>query len=180
MSTHSLGHQSSGFGFTTSLSGKPKTHGKVNRKDHFQLGEEELVSSSLHKILSKHERKILARICSKVKNNNNNMSHSYCAAEDCSATLVEIADELGDLPFGQLIAFSVLPLASSHSGSLGATVLFSGTNQLRVLELRAAHVVLVTRQVKLTIRKIPFLVLSSPICFVLRQLSMLPLKLQIP
>ncbi|KAG5595185.1 hypothetical protein H5410_036417 [Solanum commersonii] len=26
MSTHSLGHQSSGLGFATSLSGKPKTH----------------------------------------------------------------------------------------------------------------------------------------------------------
>ncbi|KAG5591152.1 hypothetical protein H5410_041666 [Solanum commersonii] len=27
MSTHSLGHRSSGLGFATSLSGKPKTHG---------------------------------------------------------------------------------------------------------------------------------------------------------
>ncbi|KAG5590278.1 hypothetical protein H5410_040792 [Solanum commersonii] len=27
MSTHSIGHQSSGLGFATSLSGKPKTHG---------------------------------------------------------------------------------------------------------------------------------------------------------
>ncbi|KAG5631837.1 hypothetical protein H5410_003554 [Solanum commersonii] len=27
MSTHSLGYQSSGIGFATSLSGKPKTHG---------------------------------------------------------------------------------------------------------------------------------------------------------
>uniref|UniRef100_M1DQA9 Uncharacterized protein n=1 Tax=Solanum tuberosum TaxID=4113 RepID=M1DQA9_SOLTU len=47
---------------------------------------------------------------------------------DCFATLVEIADELGDPPFGQLIAFSVLPLASSHSGSLGSTVLLRGTD----------------------------------------------------
>uniref|UniRef100_M1DUA3 Uncharacterized protein n=1 Tax=Solanum tuberosum TaxID=4113 RepID=M1DUA3_SOLTU len=74
MSTHSLGHQSSGFGFATSV--------------------------------------------------------SDCAAEDFSAILVEIADELGDPPFGQLIAFSVLPLASSHSGSLGGTVLLRGTDRL--------------------------------------------------
>ncbi|KAG5632434.1 hypothetical protein H5410_004151 [Solanum commersonii] len=33
MSTHSLGNQSSGFGFVTSLSGKPKTHRKMNRED---------------------------------------------------------------------------------------------------------------------------------------------------
>uniref|UniRef100_M1DVR7 Uncharacterized protein n=1 Tax=Solanum tuberosum TaxID=4113 RepID=M1DVR7_SOLTU len=46
-----------------------------------------------------------------------------CAVEDCSATLVEIADELGDPPFGQPIAFGILPLASSHSGSLGGTAL---------------------------------------------------------
>uniref|UniRef100_M1DUK3 Integrase core domain containing protein n=1 Tax=Solanum tuberosum TaxID=4113 RepID=M1DUK3_SOLTU len=51
-----------------------------------------------------------------------------CAVEDCLATLVEIADELGDPSFGQLIAFSVLPLASSHSGSLGDTVLLRGTD----------------------------------------------------
>ncbi|KAG5581411.1 hypothetical protein H5410_052038 [Solanum commersonii] len=31
MSTHSLGHQSSGLGFTTSFSGKPKRHGYFNR-----------------------------------------------------------------------------------------------------------------------------------------------------
>uniref|UniRef100_M1DYX4 Uncharacterized protein n=1 Tax=Solanum tuberosum TaxID=4113 RepID=M1DYX4_SOLTU len=52
-----------------------------------------------------------------------------CAAEHWSATLVEIDDELGDSPFGQLIAFSVLPLASSHSGSLGGTVLLHETNR---------------------------------------------------
>uniref|UniRef100_M1DKG8 Uncharacterized protein n=1 Tax=Solanum tuberosum TaxID=4113 RepID=M1DKG8_SOLTU len=51
------------------------------------------------------------------------------AAEECSATLVEIADELGDPPFGELIAFSVLTLASSHSGSLGGTVLLHGTDR---------------------------------------------------
>uniref|UniRef100_M1DBA3 Uncharacterized protein n=1 Tax=Solanum tuberosum TaxID=4113 RepID=M1DBA3_SOLTU len=45
------------------------------------------------------------------------------AAEDCSATLVEFADELSDPPFGQLIGFNFLPLASSHSRSLGGTIL---------------------------------------------------------
>ncbi|KAG5585589.1 hypothetical protein H5410_046023 [Solanum commersonii] len=82
MSTHSLGHQFSGFGFATSLSSKPKTHGWL-----------------------------------------------YCAAEDCLATLIEITDELDDPLFGQLIAFSVLPLASSHSGSLGCTILLRGTDR---------------------------------------------------
>ncbi|KAG5599367.1 hypothetical protein H5410_030737 [Solanum commersonii] len=52
MSTHSLGHQSSGFGFATSLSASQK-----------------------------------------------HMVFTNCVAEDCSATLVEIADELGDPPF---------------------------------------------------------------------------------
>ncbi|KAG5580085.1 hypothetical protein H5410_050712 [Solanum commersonii] len=82
MSIHSLGNQSSGFGFATSLSGKPKIHGWL-----------------------------------------------YCAAEDHSVTLIEIADELGDLPFNQLIAFSVLHSASSYSGSLSGTVLLRGTNR---------------------------------------------------
>ncbi|KAG5630286.1 hypothetical protein H5410_002003 [Solanum commersonii] len=72
MSTHSLGYQSSGLGFVTSLSGKPKTQGWL-----------------------------------------------YCAAEDRSATLVEIVDELGNPPSNQLIAFSVFPSTSSYSGSLG-------------------------------------------------------------
>ncbi|KAG5631986.1 hypothetical protein H5410_003703 [Solanum commersonii] len=44
-------------------------------------------------------------------------------------TLVKIADEVGDLPFRQLISFSVLPLASSHSGVLGGTVLLCGTDR---------------------------------------------------
>ncbi|KAG5605076.1 hypothetical protein H5410_026568 [Solanum commersonii] len=51
MSTHSLGYQSSGLGFTTSLSSKPKTHRwfcKERRMDktHFQLGEDEILLSS--------------------------------------------------------------------------------------------------------------------------------------
>ncbi|KAG5615914.1 hypothetical protein H5410_015738 [Solanum commersonii] len=80
MSTHSLGHQSSGFGFATSLSGKPKTHRWL-----------------------------------------------YCAAKDRSTTLIEITDELGDPPFNQLIAFSILPSASSYFGSLGSTASRTGT-----------------------------------------------------
>uniref|UniRef100_M1DZ57 Uncharacterized protein n=1 Tax=Solanum tuberosum TaxID=4113 RepID=M1DZ57_SOLTU len=52
-----------------------------------------------------------------------------CAAEDRSATLVEIADELGNPPLNQLIAFGVLPSVSSYSRSLGGTVLLRGTNR---------------------------------------------------
>ncbi|KAG5630659.1 hypothetical protein H5410_002376 [Solanum commersonii] len=109
MSTHSLGHQYSGFGFAT-----PSRQAE-NTWTHFQLGEKELLSSSLHKTLSKLERKISAKV--------------YCVAEDCSATLVEIANELGDLPFGQVIAFSVLPSAFSHFGSLGGTILLCETDR---------------------------------------------------
>ncbi|KAG5606317.1 hypothetical protein H5410_027809 [Solanum commersonii] len=138
MSTHSLGHQSSGFGFATSLSGKSKTHGRL-----------------------------------------------YCVAEDCSATLVEIANELGDPPFGQLIAFNVLPLASSHSGSLGSSVLLRKTDR-RLAEcffprllihflqgfayLNEGRFMSFQRLAKLnsTICRIPFLVLFNPICSFLR------------
>uniref|UniRef100_M1DWF2 Uncharacterized protein n=1 Tax=Solanum tuberosum TaxID=4113 RepID=M1DWF2_SOLTU len=66
----------------------------------------------------------------------------------------------------QLIAFSVFPLASSHSGSLGGTVLLRGIDRrladclfprrlihfpsrLRVLEQRVVHVVSATCQVEL-------------------------------
>ncbi|KAG5630959.1 hypothetical protein H5410_002676 [Solanum commersonii] len=65
MSTHSLEHQSSGLGFATSLSGKPKKHGKGRgmEKAHFQLGEDEILfSSSLPKSLSKLERKYLKKV----------------------------------------------------------------------------------------------------------------------
>uniref|UniRef100_M1DCQ6 Uncharacterized protein n=1 Tax=Solanum tuberosum TaxID=4113 RepID=M1DCQ6_SOLTU len=48
---------------------------------------------------------------------------------DCSATLLEIAEELVDPLFGQLITFSVLPLASSHFGSLCGIVLLRKTNR---------------------------------------------------
>ncbi|KAG5600101.1 hypothetical protein H5410_031471 [Solanum commersonii] len=114
MSTHSLGHQSGGFGFETSLSGKSKIHGSL---------------------------------------------YIYCDAEDCSATLVEITDELGDSLFGQLIAFSILPLASSHSGLLGG---FAYWNEGRLMSFR--------RLAKLNsvIRRILFLVLFSLNCSVLR------------
>uniref|UniRef100_M1DVL5 Uncharacterized protein n=1 Tax=Solanum tuberosum TaxID=4113 RepID=M1DVL5_SOLTU len=110
---------------------------------------------------------------------------TYCAAEDCSATLVEITDELGNLPFGQLIAFSVLPLSSSHSGSLGGTVLLRGTdrrladysfprrlihslqgfaygNEGRSMSFR------LLAKLNSVIYRIPFLFLFSPICSVLR------------
>uniref|UniRef100_M1D9L1 Uncharacterized protein n=1 Tax=Solanum tuberosum TaxID=4113 RepID=M1D9L1_SOLTU len=108
-----------------------------------------------------------------------------CAAEHCSVTLVEITDELGDPPFGQLIAFSILPLASSQSRSLGGTVLFRGTDRLladfsfpRLLihflqgfaYWNEGRFMSVQRLAKLNsaIRRIPFLVLFSPICSVLR------------
>ncbi|KAG5571571.1 hypothetical protein H5410_061337 [Solanum commersonii] len=77
MSTHSLGHQSSGFGFATSLSSKSKTHEwfcicnykpiRLNHnhkqrrrieKTYFQLEEDELFSSSLPKTFSKLEKKM--------------------------------------------------------------------------------------------------------------------------
>ncbi|KAG5619514.1 hypothetical protein H5410_004732 [Solanum commersonii] len=61
MLTHSLGYQSSGLCFATSLSSKPKTHGKGRRmeKTHFQLGKDEiLLSLSLPKTLSKLTEKI--------------------------------------------------------------------------------------------------------------------------
>ncbi|KAG5571182.1 hypothetical protein H5410_060948 [Solanum commersonii] len=69
MSTHSLGHQSSGLGFATSLSGKPKTHGRRMEKTHFQLGEDEiLLYSSLPQNLSKLERKISKKYYSIMNN----------------------------------------------------------------------------------------------------------------
>ncbi|KAG5580477.1 hypothetical protein H5410_051104 [Solanum commersonii] len=64
MSTHSLGHQSSGLGFATSILCKPKTHkwllksngykklnlnlskGKRLEKTHFQFSDYELLSSN--------------------------------------------------------------------------------------------------------------------------------------
>ncbi|KAG5585265.1 hypothetical protein H5410_045699 [Solanum commersonii] len=56
MSTHSLGHQSSGFDFKKL--NLELNYGRRINKTHFQLGEDELLSSSLHKTLSKLERKI--------------------------------------------------------------------------------------------------------------------------
>uniref|UniRef100_M1DSZ3 Uncharacterized protein n=1 Tax=Solanum tuberosum TaxID=4113 RepID=M1DSZ3_SOLTU len=107
------------------------------------------------------------------------------ATEDCLATLVEIADELGDPPFGQLIAFSVLPLASLNFGSLGGTVLLRGTDRRpadcsfpRLLfhflqgfaYWNEGRLMSFQRLAKLNsaIRMIAFLVLFSPICSILR------------
>ncbi|KAG5615516.1 hypothetical protein H5410_015340 [Solanum commersonii] len=64
-----------------------------------------------------------------------------CAAEDCSATLVEIADELSDPLFNQLIAFGVLTSASLYSGSLGGTVLLRRTNQ-RLIDCFFPHLLI--------------------------------------
>uniref|UniRef100_M1DYI8 Uncharacterized protein n=1 Tax=Solanum tuberosum TaxID=4113 RepID=M1DYI8_SOLTU len=108
-----------------------------------------------------------------------------CAEEDCSAIFVEIADELGDTPFGQLIPFSVLPLASSHSRSLGGTVLLRGTDRrladcffprllIHFLQgfayWNVGWLMSFWRLTKLNsaIRRIPFPVLFGPICSVLR------------
>uniref|UniRef100_M1DWB1 Uncharacterized protein n=1 Tax=Solanum tuberosum TaxID=4113 RepID=M1DWB1_SOLTU len=107
------------------------------------------------------------------------------AAEDYSATLVEITDELGDSPFNQLISFSVLPSASSYSGSLGRTVLFHSTNRrladgsfprLLIYFLQGfaywnkGRCMSIRRLAKLdsAIRRLSFLVLFSLFCFVLR------------
>ncbi|KAG5616316.1 hypothetical protein H5410_016140 [Solanum commersonii] len=110
---------------------------------------------------------------------------SDCAAEDCLAILVEITDELGDPHFGQLIAFSVLPLASSHSGSLGGIVLLRETDR-RPTDYSFSRILIhflqgfaywnewwlmlfrLLAKLNLVIRRIPFLVLFSPICSVLR------------
>ncbi|KAG5610720.1 hypothetical protein H5410_022001 [Solanum commersonii] len=148
MSTHSLRHQSS-------------------EKTHFHLGEEELLSSSLHKTLSKLERKISAKVCSKVKTLII-IVFTNCAADDCSATLVEISDELGDPPFGQLITFSVLPLASSHSGSLGGTVLLRETDR-RLTGSSFPRLLIPFLQgfAYWNEGRIPFLVLFNPICSIL-------------
>uniref|UniRef100_M1DIC0 Uncharacterized protein n=1 Tax=Solanum tuberosum TaxID=4113 RepID=M1DIC0_SOLTU len=111
--------------------------------------------------------------------------HHNNTLEDCSATLVEIADDLGDQPFGQLIAFSVLPLASSHFASLGGTVLLRGTDR-RLADYYFPRLLIhflqgfaywsegrfmsFRRLTKLNsaIRRIPFLLLFSPVCSVLR------------
>ncbi|KAG5596032.1 hypothetical protein H5410_037264 [Solanum commersonii] len=76
MSTHSLGHHSSGLGFVTSLSGKPKTHGKGRRmeKTHFQLGEDEiLLSLSLPQNPVQTLEKISKNILFYSNNNNNGL-----------------------------------------------------------------------------------------------------------
>ncbi|KAG5609656.1 hypothetical protein H5410_020937 [Solanum commersonii] len=108
----------------------------------------------------------------------------HCAAEDRSATLVEIANELGDPPSNQLIAFSVLPSVSLYSRSLGGTLLLCGTNQrladysfprlsIHFLQgfayLNKGQCMSIRRLAKLdsAIHRLSFLVLFSPFCSVL-------------
>uniref|UniRef100_M1DIH5 Uncharacterized protein n=1 Tax=Solanum tuberosum TaxID=4113 RepID=M1DIH5_SOLTU len=111
-------------------------------------------------------------------------SHFDCAAEDHSATLVEIADELSDPAFNQLIAFTALPSTSSYFGSLGGTVLLRKTNR-RLANCSFSHLLIhflqgfaywnkgrcmsIRRLAKLdsTIRRLSFLVFSvlfAPFC----------------
>ncbi|KAG5606706.1 hypothetical protein H5410_028198 [Solanum commersonii] len=133
------------------------SYGRRIKKTHFQLGEYELLSSIF----------------------------TDCAAENRSATLVEIADELGDPPFNQFIAFSVLPSASSYFGSLGGTVLLHETNRRhadcsfpRLLihflqdfaHKNKGRCMSIRRLAKLdsAIHRLSFLVLFSPFCSVLR------------
>uniref|UniRef100_M1CCK6 Uncharacterized protein n=1 Tax=Solanum tuberosum TaxID=4113 RepID=M1CCK6_SOLTU len=147
------------------------------------------LSSSIHQDLNKQEEDITKQCLWKsysskwLKIHFQNVS-TDCAADDCSATLVEITDELSDPPFGQLIAFSVLPLASSHCGSLGGTVLLRGTDR-RLADCSFPRLLIhflqgfaywnkgrfmsFRRLAKLNsaIRKIPFLVFSAlfaPFC----------------
>ncbi|KAG5629905.1 hypothetical protein H5410_001622 [Solanum commersonii] len=78
-----------------------------------------------------------------------------CTAEDCSATLVEIANELGNLLFNQLITFSVLPSTFSYSGSLGDLAYWKKEQCISIQGLA---------KFDLAIRKPPTLVLFSPFC----------------
>ncbi|KAG5599286.1 hypothetical protein H5410_030656 [Solanum commersonii] len=121
MSTYSLGHQSSDFDYATSLLGKPKT-----QKTHFQLGEAKLLSSSLHKSLSKLERKLLARICSKIVLRR--IVRRYWSRSPMNS--------------------AIYPLVSS-SPSLSSILTFWIIGRLCVLERRAVHDVSATHQVKL-------------------------------
>ncbi|KAG5580852.1 hypothetical protein H5410_051479, partial [Solanum commersonii] len=97
-STHSLGHQSSGLGFATSLSRKPKTHG------WFFLLQDKSEESERPKSKSLEMKPL-----------------GY------SGTLVGIADQLGDSPFFWFIAFCALPPACLCPRSLGGISLVQGT-----------------------------------------------------
>ncbi|KAG5595022.1 hypothetical protein H5410_036254 [Solanum commersonii] len=108
-----------------------------------------------------------------------------------------MVDEFGDPPLGQLITFSVLPLAFSHSGSLGGTVLLRETDR-RLTDFTFPRILIHFLQgfaywnkgrfmsfrrlakLNLVIHIIPFLVLFSPICSVLRLSVHASTKLQIP
>ncbi|KAG5594877.1 hypothetical protein H5410_036109 [Solanum commersonii] len=158
MLTHFLGHQSSGFCFTTSLSGKPKTHRPTSN-----LGKKNSFLQVSIKTLSKLERKILAKIEFKV--------FIDCAAEDCSATLVEMADEP-----------EIRPLVSSLPS---VTILLCETNR-RLTDCSFPRLLIHFLQgftyynkggfmsfrqlakLNSAIRRIPFLVLFSLICSILR------------
>uniref|UniRef100_M1DQ03 Uncharacterized protein n=1 Tax=Solanum tuberosum TaxID=4113 RepID=M1DQ03_SOLTU len=91
----------------------------LSLKERIKLAEK----GSSRRITEKFREAVLCRPMTQ----STTMPKDDCAAEDCSAILVEIADELGDPPFGQLITFSVLALTSSHSGSLGGTTLLRRT-----------------------------------------------------
>ncbi|KAG5576539.1 hypothetical protein H5410_056673 [Solanum commersonii] len=131
MSTHSLGHQFSGFGFATSLSGTPKKHGPTSNlgKKNFFLQ----VSTNPSPYLREKYQLNFHKLC----------------CRGVFGDISWITNELGDPPFDQLIAFSVLPLASSHYGSLGCKVLLREIDRLHIPERRAVHVVSTTRLVKL-------------------------------
>ncbi|KAG5585725.1 hypothetical protein H5410_046159 [Solanum commersonii] len=121
MSTHSLGHQSSGLGFTTSLSGKPKIHGRIE-KIHFQLGENEiLLSSSLPKTLSKLEKNYPKKYYSileiKINTSENSVGGSF-------GEVSRNHQLIGDLPFGVVcrrlaLAFRIAVLCASPIGTKG-------------------------------------------------------------
>ncbi|KAG5586062.1 hypothetical protein H5410_046496 [Solanum commersonii] len=106
MLTHSLGHQSSGLGFATSLSSKPKTHG-IRQTQVQILGDETLFFFKFQNPLKLREK------FSKI-----------CATAGHSETLVGIADQLGDLPFGVVHrrlapSFGIVVLWASRTGTKG-------------------------------------------------------------
>ncbi|KAG5595519.1 hypothetical protein H5410_036751 [Solanum commersonii] len=171
MPIHSLGHQSSGLGFVTSLSRKPKTHrykklnldlskGRRMEKTHFQLGEDGIhLSSSLPKTLSKLERKISKKYYSileiKIKTSENSAGGSF--------------DEV----------------TSSHSGKLGGIVLHRGTiwrsadcsfyrlfdplpSGIHILEQRVESFLLMNRQRFLAMLMLQLLRSFQPFCSFLR------------
>ncbi|KAG5595079.1 hypothetical protein H5410_036311 [Solanum commersonii] len=149
MSTHSLGHQSSGLCFTTSLWGKPKTHGKGRRmeKTHFHLGEDE--SSSLqvsHKTRSKLERKILKTYYSIMK-----------IIIMCLPTTSSLSGPLG----GIVLLHGTIRRSvdcSFHS------LFYPLPSGLRILEQRAKSILSVNRQRFLAMLMLQLLRSFKPLC----------------